>query len=116
MLRDQRIFGEALGQHARHALVVAVDVGWRLSPEGRLAVVDVWDRGPGIPPHDRERVFERFVRLTPAEGRADVPGTGLGLYIVRSIVEAHGGDIRVEDGEAGGTRVALRLPLSDGEA
>ena len=93
-----------------------VDVGWRVSSESRLAMVDIWDRGPGIPPDDRERIFERFVRLPPTAGRPDVPGTGLGLYIARSIVEAHAGDIRVEDGEAGGTRVALRLPLSDGEA
>jgi signal transduction histidine kinase len=93
-----------------------VDVSWRSSADGRFAVADVWGRGPGVPPADRERVFDRFVRLSRAPGRPDVAGAGLGLYIARSILDAHGGDLRVEDGEGSGARFVLRLPLAGVEA
>lgn len=70
----------------------------------------VEDRGPGIPPTERERVFEKFARL-PRPG-AGVPGVGLGLAICRSAVAAHGGKIWVEDREGGGARFVVSLPLA----
>ena len=77
--------------------------------ESRVITV-VEDDGPGIPPEARELVFGRFVRLP---GRADPsrPGSGLGLYIVRAIIDAHGGTVRITEGTAGrGTRVRIELP------
>ncbi len=80
--------------------------------EGRvLALVE--DEGPGIPEADREHIFERFTRLeNDGLGR---PGVGLGLYIVRAIVEGHGGTVRVEDrGHAPGARFVVELPAAGG--
>ncbi|MCM3660642.1 HAMP domain-containing histidine kinase [Georgenia satyanarayanai] len=76
-------------------------------------VIDVVDSGAGIPPADRERVFERFQRgNSPAlTGRASTGGTGLGLAISRWAVAIHGGTIEVADSQAGeGATVRLRLP------
>jgi signal transduction histidine kinase len=70
-------------------------------------VVD--DDGPGIPPADRERVFERFTRLDDSRARPQ-GGSGLGLAVVRAIVSRHNGQIRVEDSPLGGARFAVELP------
>jgi two-component system sensor histidine kinase KdpD len=67
----------------------------------------VADRGPGIPPGDLQRVFDKFYR-GPQTG---VTGSGLGLSISKGFVEAHGGSVRVEARSAGGTQVHLTLPL-----
>lgn len=72
-----------------------------------VVLLRVSDRGPGIPPSERERVFERFVRL-PA--RAPVPGTGLGLSIARSLVEINGGRLTLDESAAGGTLFEIELP------
>jgi signal transduction histidine kinase len=81
--------------------------------EGTAARLSVVDSGPGIPPPDRERVFRRFHRVA---GDATA-GTGLGLAIARSIVERHGGSIRLADAYPGSERrglaVELRLPLAE---
>ena len=76
--------------------------------EASKVVVEVADRGQGIPPGEEDRVFERFYRV-PDGGRT--PGTGLGLTISRAIVEAHGGAIRVESRPGGGSLVRFDLPL-----
>jgi signal transduction histidine kinase len=76
--------------------------------EGRVAVA-VDDDGPGIPPAERERIFERFHRVDAARDRG-TGGSGLGLAISREIVEAHCGRIWVEDSALGGARVAFELP------
>ena len=72
-------------------------------------VLTVEDDGGGIPSADRERIFERFVRLDEARAR-DAGGSGLGLAIVREIVRAHGGDVRV-DAASDGARFVVELPL-----
>jgi signal transduction histidine kinase len=69
----------------------------------------VEDDGPGVPEDQRERVFERFVRLDEARARDD-GGSGLGLAIVEEIVRAHGGSVSVAASELGGARFAVRLP------
>jgi signal transduction histidine kinase len=74
-------------------------------------VLSVEDEGPGIPPADRERVFQPFARLDPARDR-DRGGVGLGLHLCRQIARAHGGDVHAEgraDGRAG-ARLVVRLP------
>jgi two-component system, OmpR family, sensor histidine kinase TctE len=73
---------------------------------GECPEVAVEDRGPGIPPAERELVFERFYRVLGTQES----GSGLGLAIAREIVEAHGAQIRVEDREGGGTRVVIAFP------
>lgn len=67
------------------------------------------DDGPGIAEEQRERVFERFVRLDEARAR-DAGGSGLGLAIVREIVQAHGGTVVVSASTSGGARFVVRLP------
>jgi heavy metal sensor kinase len=74
--------------------------------------VSVEDEGPGVPPQDRERIFERFVRLQSDDGESN--GSGLGLAICKSIIELHGGRIRAESGAGErGLRVIFELPVRD---
>jgi signal transduction histidine kinase len=77
-------------------------------------VLVVEDDGPGVPEADRQRIFERFVRLDGARSRSAGAGTGLGLAIVRSVVDRHGGTVEVttagSNGSAEGTRFTVRLP------
>ncbi|MEP6852929.1 MAG: HAMP domain-containing sensor histidine kinase [bacterium] len=78
--------------------------------DGR-AQLTVDDDGPGIPPPDRDRVFERWTRLDGARDR-DSGGSGLGLAVAKQIVTAHGGTISIDDSPLGGTRVLITLPLA----
>jgi signal transduction histidine kinase len=73
------------------------------------------DRGPGIPPTERERVFEPFYRGAAAQ-RNETPGNGLGLSLVRRVVLAHHGRVRVEDAAGGGTAVVIELPAAPAAA
>jgi signal transduction histidine kinase len=77
--------------------------------EGDWAVVEVVDRGIGIPPEDHRRIFERFQRASNVERR--IGGTGIGLASARHILESHGGTIAVESQEGSGATFTLRLPL-----
>jgi signal transduction histidine kinase len=80
----------------------------RLWREGERAIVSVTDQGPGLAPDLRDRIFEKFVR-----GReTGVTGTGLGLYISRQILTAHGGDISADPGPDGGACFAFELPIA----
>ncbi|WP_334176664.1 sensor histidine kinase KdpD [Pseudoxanthobacter sp.] len=85
--------------------------------EGGAVVMAVTDRGPGIAPADREKVFGKFFRQSQPDGRP--PGTGLGLSIARGFTEAMGGRIRATDPPEGvGTRIEIRFPAggeSDGQ-
>lgn len=77
-------------------------------PGGRVRFL-VDDDGPGIPGHQRERVFNRFHRTDSARDRAS-GGTGLGLAIVRAIADAHGGIVTAGESPEGGARFTLDLP------
>ena len=92
----------------------------RFSPEGRPVTVGaaadegetlIWvvDRGPGIPPTELPRVFERFYKVDRARTRRG-DGSGLGLALSKHLVSAHGGRIWAERGEEGGTKVTFTLP------
>jgi len=98
-----RNLADNAAQHASAGIRVA------LALDGPTAVVTVDDDGPGIPSADRERVFDRFVRLDFARARTS-GGTGLGLAIVRELVTAHGGSVIIGDSPLGGARFELRLP------
>ncbi|MCU1404739.1 MAG: Signal transduction histidine kinase [Glaciihabitans sp.] len=93
---------------ARHA-VGAVTL--TLAESAGTVLLAIEDDGPGVPAAQRERVFERFVRLDDARGR-DAGGSGLGLAIVREIVDAHGGSVVIGTGALGGARVEVRLPAA----
>jgi signal transduction histidine kinase len=77
-----------------------------VSQDERFVRFAVRDHGPGIDPADRETVFERFRRL----GDGAKPGAGLGLYISRGLVEAHGGEVTVGEAAEGGAEFAFTLP------
>ncbi|HXC92844.1 MAG TPA: ATP-binding protein, partial [Geobacteraceae bacterium] len=80
--------------------------------EGNWLVLEILDRGPGVPEHDLKRVFDKFYRIPVPEGAG---GTGLGLSICKGIVEAHGGSISAGNRVGGGLRIEIRLPLSTAE-
>jgi signal transduction histidine kinase len=75
------------------------------------AGVRVWveDEGPGIPPGDRERIWERFVRRDVHRDSA-IAGTGIGLTVVRDLVALHGGRSWVEGGDRSGARFVVEFP------
>ena len=93
------------GRRTGRAEVVA-----QLSLQGGHAVLHIDDRGPGVPPDQRERIFEPFYRLPGASEREG--GVGLGLALVRQIAVRHGGSVACDNREGGGARFTLRLPKS----
>ncbi|MEU1936778.1 HAMP domain-containing sensor histidine kinase [Streptomyces coeruleorubidus] len=95
--------------HTPPGTPVSVDV----TVASHTALVRIADAGPGIPPEDQERVFDRFYRVDKARSR-DRGGSGLGLAVAHSLVRAHGGRIEL-DSEPGATVFTVRLPL-DGAA
>ena len=84
----------------------------RVSQEEDGLRIDVCDQGPGISPEDQAGLFQKFHRL-PASKAKDIPGTGLGLYIVRGFVEAHGGRVWLESEVGKGTTFSFTLPAVD---
>jgi signal transduction histidine kinase len=93
-------------RHARSAVTVTVR-----RDGDRAAVVRVADDGDGVPEGDRERIFERFVRLDDARSR-DEGGAGLGLAIARDVAVRHGGTLTAGAAPGGGAQFELRLPLA----
>jgi signal transduction histidine kinase len=107
VLRIRQVVNNLIDNAAKSSAPDApIDI--EIGVDGRMASVCVRDRGPGIAADERERIFEKFTRGRAGVGR----GTGLGLYISRHIVEAHGGTIDADDvpGEPG-ARIRFTLPL-----
>ncbi|MGW0732812.1 sensor histidine kinase [Streptomyces sp. NPDC002851] len=103
-----RVLGNLLDNAQRHARsAVTVTAG----AEGDSAVLRVADDGSGVPEEERERIFERFVRLDDARSRDD-GGAGLGLAIARDVVQRHGGSLTVGRSAQGGALFEMRLPKS----
>ena len=80
----------------------------RMANDGESVTVEVEDDGPGMDAASLEHIFDRFWR---GDSARSTPGTGIGLAIVRSVVNMHGGQIRVESAVGKGTRFTVRLPL-----
>ena len=83
----------------------------RVRRDGEWLTIGVLDEGPGVPPEERERIFEPFYR--PARTRSDAGGTGLGLSIARGLAEAQGGQLRYEARTGGGSAFILSLPVAE---
>ncbi|MEW6153202.1 MAG: HAMP domain-containing sensor histidine kinase [Actinomycetota bacterium] len=106
--RLERVVANLVENAVRHGGGVTRVSIERDGPWARFAVEDA---GPGVPPEDRERVFERFARGDAAGNRGDGDGTGLGLALVREHVRLHGGRSRAEDRPGGGARFVIELPV-----
>lgn len=101
-----RVVGNLLDNAQRHAeSLVAV----RVAADGAGVRVEVRDDGAGVPEDERERIFERFVRLDDARSRDD-GGAGLGLAIARDVATRHGGTLTVHRAPEGGAAFRLQLP------
>src|SRR5439155_1081542 len=83
------------------------------NPAGILIWVE--DHGPGIPEEEHERIFERFYRRG-SELRRETQGVGIGLSIVKHVVEAHGGRVTVESKVGKGSRFTIELPMTTPES
>jgi signal transduction histidine kinase len=87
-------------------------VAVRVSVEGDAARGEVADEGPGLPPEELERIWERFHRVSSVKQRSSGVGLGLGLYISRGIVERHGGTVGVASEAGRGSTFSFALPLA----
>ncbi|HZL92466.1 MAG TPA: sensor histidine kinase, partial [Vicinamibacterales bacterium] len=85
----------------------AADIRLQATCENGTCRISVIDSGPGIPPQDLTRVFERFYRVDRSRSR---PGTGLGLAIGKHLVELHGGEVRAANVPEGGAMFTVTLP------
>jgi PAS domain S-box-containing protein len=113
-------------ERLREVLTNLVGNAIKYSPEGGLITIGgridsaqnnirfyVRDKGIGIPPAEQERIFDRFHRIDNRLAR-QTPGTGLGLYLVKAVVEAHGGKVWVESAPGQGSTFWVELPVIDG--
>jgi signal transduction histidine kinase len=110
---DERLLRRALRNLLENARRYGgEEVALRMTREGPWVRLQVEDRGPGVPAELRERIFEPFYRLPGHAEQAG--GVGLGLSLVRQIARAHGGEVRCEAREGGGSRFVLALPVPPG--
>jgi signal transduction histidine kinase len=104
---DGRSLSRAIANVVRNAVRYARSrVVLTVEQSGTRTTVSVDDDGPGVPPAERERMFEPFARMEGSRGR-DSGGVGLGLAIVKSVAQWHGGDARIGDSPLGGARVSI---------
>jgi signal transduction histidine kinase/HAMP domain-containing protein len=107
-IRVEQVVDNLLSNAVKYASGQPVTVS--LARRGALARLVVQDGGPGIPPAERTRIFERFERGDASATRAS--GLGLGLFIAKEIVRGHGGSIRLESPEGSGARFVVELPVA----
>lgn len=101
-----------LVENARSFTPAGGTITVRLKQEGRVAVLEVEDQGPGIPPEHLEKIFDRFFSWRPGDPKRHAEHTGLGLAIVKAIVEGYGGAIEAESPASRGAMFRIRLPLA----
>ena len=110
-MRVERVIDNLLSNAVKYSppeSLVTLRLNHERRAQGEVAVVEVLDRGIGIPEGERNRVFDAFFRGSNTGGQL---GSGLGLASVRRVVEQHGGTIEISAREGGGTAVRIRLPL-----
>jgi signal transduction histidine kinase len=123
---EKEVHGEAVpmiadGRALQRLLINLLDNAIKHSPQGAAVrvglrfedqLISLWveDSGPGIPSSEQEHIFERFYRIG-SELRRETPGVGLGLSIVKRIVEVHRGRVHVRSGEGSGSRFTVELPV-----
>ncbi|MBN1564036.1 MAG: CHASE2 domain-containing protein [Anaerolineae bacterium] len=113
MVGDQVQIREGVGNLLSNAIKYTPDGGaiaLRLRHEDAVARIEVQDTGLGIPQAAQDRLFQEFYRVRTAE-TADIEGTGLGLSLVKAVVEAHGGRVWVESAEGQGSTFFVELPI-----
>ena len=121
ILGDEARMGQVFTNLIGNAIKFTPDngeVSVKVEADGNLLHVEVIDTGPGIPPEERQKVFDKFYQLSDISTRQQ-GGSGLGLSITKSIVEAHGGKLWIDDGNQGkGSNFQFVLPLvrEDGNA
>jgi signal transduction histidine kinase len=91
----------------------AIEISTQLA--GEEVEIAVADNGPGVPEEDQPKLFQRFYRAYQP-GTEGVPGTGLGLNLVKSVVELHGGTVSVESAPSEGSTFTIRLPTAEAES
>jgi two-component system, OmpR family, osmolarity sensor histidine kinase EnvZ len=96
----------------QNAIAYGTQADVSLHVERGAARIIVADRGPGVPPEERQAVFEPFYRIEGSRSRAH-GGTGLGLAIVQQIVDRHGGSVEIGDRDGGGAMFILTLPVAN---
>jgi two-component system, OmpR family, sensor histidine kinase MtrB len=111
--RIEQVLGNLIGNAVKYS-PEGSRVHVAISADDRTVQISVADEGVGIAEEDRERLFEPFRRARSA-ARSSIPGTGLGLFVARRIVEAHGGHIELESGKGKGTTARIRLPSAPHE-
>jgi signal transduction histidine kinase len=109
---DQRRVLSNLLENALKFSAASEPVDVDVCASGGMIHVTVSDRGPGIASKDHPKLFEKFSRCLQVQDGPKVPGSGLGLYICRSIVEAHGGRIWVESEPGKGTKFHYTVPAA----
>ena len=116
LVGDVEVLGRALRNLLENATKYAPPgstVALRAFADGRTLVVEVADRGPGVPAAERAAIFQPFVRSSTAP--ASTPGSGLGLALVAAAAKAHGGRVDVREREGGGAVFTLWLPIASGQ-
>ena len=105
-LRVDQVLTNLLANAMKYAAGTPIEVS--VAQDGKTAVLEVRDAGPGLPKDDTDRIFGRFERATST----NYGGLGLGLYIARQIAEAHHGSVTARNLEGGGASFVVRLPLA----
>jgi two-component system phosphate regulon sensor histidine kinase PhoR len=100
-------------QNAYHYTPAQKRIGVAVRTRDAMVEIAVADNGPGVAPSERNKIFERFYRGAAAK-MLQVRGTGLGLAMVRAVIKAHGGSIRVEGNEPTGSIFTIALPIAEG--
>jgi two-component system sensor histidine kinase KdpD len=111
-LQMDQVLTNLLENAARYTLSrLPIEISGRATDD--QIIISIADYGPGVPPYDLERIFDKFYRVSGTVRRtSSVPGTGLGLAVCRGLVEAHGGHIWAENRASGGAIFHFTLPLA----
>jgi two-component system OmpR family sensor kinase len=109
--RLRQVVANLVGNADRHT-PAGTPIEVAVGADGDLAILEVRDHGPGLPPEHAKKVFERFYRVDASRARSQGGGSGLGLSIVTAVVSSHGGRVGVAHTPGGGATFRVELPLA----